>query len=425
MKLLVLTTRLFDEPGSGGEICTARLLQGLREAGHEVVLAGRGDARAAAAWAPQVHALGALEPAFDEQPAARRLRAVAAALLSRQPITVFRQGGRRLVEAVAPLLQACDAVIVDHLQAWPWLGAATDKPVMLVNHNVESDNYMRHSRAANRGCQGNPSTRPATRFLMRREAHSLRALELDVLEEAAVVACLSEADAERLQALAALAQRPTRARLLVLPGYPRTLPAAEAVARTPRACRRPRIGLIGTWTWAPNRQGLRWLLDQVWPHIGDRVELVLAGSGLQGQALPVGTRVLGRVADTQTFYDAVDLIAIPSLSGSGVQEKAIEAIGTGLPVVATTHALRGLHQALPAQVQAADEAADFAQACLQGLGRQDQAITEAQQAQAAARRWAQARRQDYAARLSEGLASLRPEASRGTGASFPCFAPAR
>ena len=29
MKLTVLTTRLFGEPGSGGEICTARLLQGL------------------------------------------------------------------------------------------------------------------------------------------------------------------------------------------------------------------------------------------------------------------------------------------------------------------------------------------------------------------------------------------------------------
>lgn len=415
MRLLVLTTRLFDKPGSGGEICTARLLDGLREAGHEIVLAGRGDAALARRWANTVIPVGDIERPFDEQPRLRRLYAVVSALSAGRPVTVHRQGGAKTQALVAPLLASCDAAIVDHLQVWPWLGAQCDKPVMLVNHNVESDNYMRHSRAANRGCHGNPSTRPATRFLMRREAYGLRAMELDALAHADVVACLSEGDAERLRRLAAMAKREVRARLAVLPGYPRT-PRAEVPPRPPRE--RPCIGLIGTWTWAPNRQGLRWLIDHVWPSIGHRAELVLAGGGLEGMALPPGTRVLGRVADAQAFYDAVDVIAVPSLSGSGVQEKAIEAIGTGLPVVATTHALRGLSEALPAQVRMADSPAAFAQACL------DVPATAATQVRGLTETWSSRRRAEYTRVLGACMNTLLRDQRHGDNPSLDCAAAA-
>ena len=417
MKLLVLTTRLFEQPRSGGEICTARLLDGLRQAGHELVLAGRGDAAAAAGWAREVHSLGEVELPFDEQPLPRRLRAVAGALLARESITIHRQGGRRMASRVTPLLEGCDAVVVDHLQAWPWLGGQPDRPVMLVNHNVESDNYMRHSRAANRGCQGNPSTRPATRFLMRREAHRLRALEFEALEGAQAVACLSEGDAERLRALAGLARRQVGARLFVLPGYPMAPPLPPRVRAAgdrsgPGPDERPAIGLIGTWTWAPNRQGLRWLLDRVWPGVGERARLVLAGGGLEGLRLPPGTEVLGRVADARQFYDAVDVIAVPSLTGSGVQEKAIEAIGTGLPVVATSHALRGLLQALPGRVHRADDAAAFAQALL--------AAPRVQAAGDEAHDWTAGRREAYAQALAEGVRALGREPGGGPALAFSC-----
>lgn len=413
MKLLVLTTRLFGPPRSGGEICTARLLAGLRDAGHELVLAGRGDAGAAARWAQQVISLGDPEPPFDEQPLLRRLCTVTSALAAGEPVTVFRQGGRRLRERVAARLQACDAVVVDHLQAWPWLGGRHHKPLMLLNHNVESDEYMRRSRATvsaagQRGGERAPST-SATRFVMRREAHGLRALELEALQKAAVVACLSEADAQRLEALAARDRLRSRAQVLVLRGYPL---APAAMAPLPRDGGRPAIGLIGTWTWTPNRQALHWLLDRVWPALADRARLVLAGSGLDGLALPPGTQVLGRVADARSLYAAVDVIAIPSLSGSGVQEKAIEAIATGRPVVATPHALRGLGEGLPPNVVAAAEPAAFAEACLvAALPICDPSVQE--RGAAAVSAWSTERRAAYADDLDRCLGSLRPCPAHG------------
>ncbi len=412
MKLLVLTTRLFDRPASGGEICTARLLDALRQEGHALTLLGRGDAARAAAWAPRVVSLGPIEPPFDEQGRWRRLRAVGGAMLSGLPVTVHRQGGPRVAAQVARWLDGCDAVVVDHLQAWPWLGTRTDRPMMLVQHNIESDNYLRLARAANRGYQGQAVAQPLKRHVMRRESKQLAALELDALQRAAVVACLSEGDAARLDELALRAGRPRSARLVVLPGYPLATPSSAAPGRPETAEPMPAIGLIGTWTWAPNREGLRWFIDRVWPGLSGRARLVIAGAGLDGMALPADARWLGRVADVAEFFSQIDLVAVPSLTGSGVQEKAIEAIASGLPVVATPHALRGLGDALPAHVQAAGDAARFVAACLAAARTPD---GDAAGSRAAAiSRWTQERRQRYAEALALGLREL-----GGTGGRRP------
>lgn len=400
MKLVVLTTRLFDQPTSGGEICTARLLLGLRQAGHHVVLVGRGDADAARRWAQACVSIGPIERPIDEQGTARRAGAVLGALLAGLPVTVHRQGGRAAVAAVAPWLAQADAVVVDHLQTWPWLGGRAAPPRMLVQHNVESDNYRRRSRATRRGYQGQPRGHRLLQWVMSREAHGLQALELQALQQAAVVACLSDGDAERMAELSQRAGWAPRASLEVLPGYPLALgPVRDRPARPGGL---PTIGLIGTWTWAPNREGLLWLLGRVWPLLQGHARLVLAGNGLEGLSLPPDTRTLGRVADVRQFFDEVDLVAVPSLNGSGVQEKAIEAVASGLPVVATPHALRGLGDALPPQVLRASEPEAFAAACLRAL----QAVGPDSARTQAVDRWAGLRRQRYDEALGRCLAAL-------------------
>lgn len=405
MKLLVLTTRLFGEPSSGGEVCSARLLAALAEAGHTLTLAGRGDAQAARRWAPRVLSLGALEPAFESQGIGRRAAALARALASGQAVTVQRLGGAALARRLATLRgEAFDAVVVDHLQAWPWLRALGPLPALLLNHNIESDLYQRRAREANRGCNGNPRTRLLERYVMQREAQALRRLEADALAGAAAVACLSEADAERLASIARARAQPPRARLHVLGGYPLRSPLAHPWRRAAGTAL-PRVGMLGTWSWAPNRRGLAWFLGQVWPLLAGRAELCLAGSGAEGLPLPAGVRLIGTVADPLAFYQTLDVVAIAALGGSGVQEKAIEALGSGVPVVATGAALRGLGTALPPQLHCADAPADFAAACLAAAGTGHPADTHD-----ATTRWAGQRRRAYAAELALCVQALGPPA---------------
>jgi hypothetical protein len=196
--------------------------------------------------------------------------------------------------------------------------------------------------------------------------------------------------------------------ITVLPGFPCAGPLAPAEP-APDGLRR--IGLIGTWTWAPNRDALDWMIGAVLPRLPAHCRLVLAGAGLDGIPLPPGVQSLGRVDHPGRLYAVADLLAIPSLHGSGVQEKAIEAIGTGRPVVASTHALRGLGPQLPPFVHEAGDASRFARLCAEvPLPAADDAVARADNHHALAA-WVASRQALYTAALERCLSALRSAAA--------------
>ena len=398
MKVTVLTTRLFDSPTSGGELCTARLLAALQDAGHQVRLIGRGSAAGALS-------LGQRVDAFSSLPLHRRAASLLGAWASGQAATVHRltRGGAARQAAQALLAAPMDALVVDHLQAWAWARPVRQRlpAPLLVMHNLESAGYAEQASNA-RGLQ---------QRVLRREARLVGALEADALQHAAAVACLSSDDLCGLPNIAG--------HRLQLPGYP-LLHGHQTRPHGPRHGEDPgtRIGLLGTWTWAPNRAALRWMLAEVLPRLGPGCRLVLAGTGLD--RLPVAlsaaatrqVQVLGRVADVADFYRRVDVVALPSLQGSGVQEKAIEAIARAAAVVATPHALRGLGPGLPGHVQQATSAADFAARC-----RDAEASTAADHL--AVQHWAQQRAALYQRQLLRGLlASAFTRPGTGPGCVF-------
>ncbi len=398
MRIAVLTTRLFDLPRSGGEICTSRLMQALREAGHEVVSIGRGSN------AGDVTATLSLGPAavvpFDDLPATRKALAIAVAIAQGQASTVQRlnAGGaaQRATQALAALAAVPasrpDVLFVDHLQAYAWVedAGADLPPFVLVMHNQEPEGYAERARRVS----GRGIAAMLRRRMLEREAGQLLGLETAALRRAAAIACLSEEDAEyfRHRVAACASDAP----VVVLPGYPLAPPlitARGAPAGTGR-----RVGMIGTWTWGPNRDALRWMLERVVPLWPDNCTLVLAGGGLDGLPLPKRVVSLGRVDEVSSFYAAVDVLAVPSLHGSGVQEKAIEAIGTGRTVVATPHAMRGLASGLPSHVHVADEAGQFARLCAEAptgpnASRRDEVL-----------RWSERRRIAYGAAIERCVA---------------------
>lgn len=401
LRVHVLTTRLFGRPASGGEACTARLLAALVACGHRVQIAGRGDGIAVPAGDPlRWHSLGPLGEAgrpFAEWPRWQRATHVAAALLRGSSSTLLRLHGANghVADAALGRLGPADVVIVDHLQAWPWVQAlrARTAPI-LVMHNLESDGYAEQAAS---------DPRPLRRAFLAREARLLARLERGALERAAAVACLSDDDADVLRARAA--GRGTRVE--VLPGYPQGTPwvgAGRDAARTGR-----RIGLIGTWSWEPNRRALEWLLREVVPHLPPHCRVLVAGNGagpelISGGGVAPRVEWLGRVADVAGFYADVDVVAVPAVGGSGVQEKAIEAIATGLPVVATGQALRGLGPGLPDHVHRGDAGTDFARLCATAQ------VREPAQAAAQLAAWRARREQAYCAALERCI-----EAARAAG----------
>lgn len=124
--------------------------------------------------------------------------------------------------------------------------------------------------------------------------------------------------------------------------------------------------LVGDFTYAPNRQGLSYLVEEVLPilwRLLPDARLLVAGRGLEG---PVSDdqriQQLGFVEDLAALYAEADCIAIPLQTGGGSPLKFIEALAYGLPVVATPRAAAGLEASPGEHYLEADRPEEFAEA---------------------------------------------------------------
>lgn len=106
---------------------------------------------------------------------------------------------------------------------------------------------------------------------------------------------------------------------------------------------------LGRLDWEPNRQGLIWLLDRVWPEVHRRrpdLELTVAGSHCPGalrrrlNSEPIN--FLGEVEDVGKLYEQCGASLVPIFFGGGTRVKAIESVAHGRALISTELGLEGL-----------------------------------------------------------------------------------
>lgn len=106
----------------------------------------------------------------------------------------------------------------------------------------------------------------------------------------------------------------------------------------------------------PNRTGLEFLLESVWPRVRAAVPgATLAVAGTVGQVLgegltSLGVEKLGVVPSLEAEYARAAVCLVPLLIGSGIKIKLLEALGYGKAIVSTSIGIQGLetwaHQAM-------------------------------------------------------------------------------
>jgi glycosyltransferase involved in cell wall biosynthesis len=77
-----------------------------------------------------------------------------------------------------------------------------------------------------------------------------------------------------------------------------------------------------------------------------------------------GVEVTGTVPDVRPYLAQAAVSVAPFSIAAGIQNKILEAMAFGLPVVGSSRAARGLPAALAARMQTAETAAEFAAAVL-------------------------------------------------------------
>lgn len=344
MKILNLTTAIPSKNGTGADIASQHFINAMRSLGHSVSVVGYrrwGDSHSYGEGTIEVGERHIETRAAGYYP----LLWGAIALFQQLPYTSAKYYSRHYVQYVKSLLSKhrYDAVILEHSSQLYWLKSALENhsKVAVLAHNLEHQIYQERLK---------DSSNPLGQKVYQREARLVKQIEDDLALTSKAIWALSPNDANYFMqpgktAAVRVFELPSSVTEPIAPTHPKTYD----------------IGMIGSWIWKPNMDGLTYFFDHVYPHLPPHLSIKVAGRGAEWlkDKYP-NVEYLGFVEDAQKFLAEAKVIAISSIRGSGVQIKTLEAIGLGKPVVATPFALRGL-KTFPTTVQAAETPELFAE----------------------------------------------------------------
>ncbi len=342
MKILYLTTVLPSQRKTGGEIASQCFIDALKQGGHKVLVLGyrrQGDV--------------VLNPVADEMPVGYRyietykskfypLLWMGLSLITKLPYSSAKYYSQNYIRKVTTLLNSYNynIIILDHAQMGWLLPLINNKlPFIFIAHNIERDIYQE---------QFTTTSSKVWKQIYKREAKLIQATEESLAKNAREVWTFTDHDASYFSTI----NKATRVF---------HLPSSVVNLENPIVSKTCDISIIGSWTWKANMLGLKWFFQAVYPHLPTDLSIYVAGKGgewLEGQYSNV--KYCGFVPDAQEFMAQARVIAIPSISGGGIQIKTLDAIASGTSIVATPTAMRGISEYPSSSIKVTENPKDFA-----------------------------------------------------------------
>jgi polysaccharide biosynthesis protein PslH len=385
MKILYLTTILPRRRNNGGKIVSQYFIDALERSGYEVTVLGYQRINSG-------YKLNDREILIDE----RYIETEGAkyyamiwmfwSFLTNSPYSVMKYYSSKYKQQVKLLLAANDyaAIVIDHAQiGWLEKYIPEKYKIIFCAHNIENKIYLEN-------CKDTKNL--IFKQIYRRESKSIAKLEHRLAVNAREVWTLTKDDREYFAKIATS----DRVKLFAVPS-PMSLSGAEADVAIEKEFD---LGLIGSWTWKANLAGLDWFFDLVYPLLPKNIKIVVAGKGVDR---PIdkydNVEYWGFVPDVREFMSQARIIAIPSISGGGIQIKTLDAIASGVQIIATPFALRGIYN-YPSSVTIAPTPAEFATRTIELLSQ-----SNCNSLSPAALQWSLERHQKFLAEVDETMRS--------------------
>lgn len=197
-------------------------------------------------------------------------------------------------------------------------------------HNIESDLWKRSYEENNN---------LILKLLFLYQSRLVSKIESSIIQQAALVAPIAEEDKNYIKKI-----HPDSVVELV----PLGLNFSNALA-SPEAGEIQFL-FIGKLDWAPNQDGLKWLLDEVWPQVIKRrpeAKLKIVGSGngswLNDYKHLPGVIIRGFVKNIEDAYRDCHFTVVPVFYGSGTRIKVIESFVMNRRLISTSMGVQGAH----------------------------------------------------------------------------------
>ncbi|TFI58193.1 TIGR03087 family PEP-CTERM/XrtA system glycosyltransferase [Sphingomonas parva] len=348
--ILVLAHRIPFPPDRGDKIRSWHILKELARHG-TVHLAAFADDEADAAHLPALRAAldGRLGEAHVEVRRTGRAAAAARALVQGKPLSLTLFDSKAMHGFVARILS--DHPVSTVFAFSGQMAQFVPKRARLVMDFVDVDSAKFEAYAARGGVLAP---------LYRREARRLAAFERATAARASASLFVSDAEAALFRSRVDLRHGDVRAlhNGVDLDFYD---PAA-AVPAAPRPDG-PLIVFTGQMDYAPNVDAVGWFAEEVLPAVPGATFAIVGRNptpAVQRLAEPGRIEVTGAVPDTRSWLVSADLVVAPLRIARGVQNKVLEAMAMGRPVVASPAAFEGIDAAPGRDLIVAESAAEQA-----------------------------------------------------------------
>ena len=137
----------------------------------------------------------------------------------------------------------------------------------------------------------------------------------------------------------------------------------------------PSLIFCGSLDYAPNKNGLLWFYEMIWPKLKMTVKgitlTVIGRNGFDMAYAPLKIdpqiNFVGEVKDVTPYYQKNNIAIVPLFEGSGTRLKILEAMSFGLPVISTSIGAEGIDYIKNKHIIIANDEALFQQAIIDNV----------------------------------------------------------
>jgi sugar transferase (PEP-CTERM/EpsH1 system associated) len=290
-------------------------------------------------------------------PTWHRLRALGS-LFGRTPLTVPYFYSSELQQGINQAIssRSYDRIFIYCSSMAQYVEDGAQIPTVMDLVDVDSDKWKQYAAFS----------RFPMSALYRREGSCLREYELAACERASCTVVTTEREAEIVRLLS------ERIRVHVIAnGVDTAYFSPEAVLPHPGV---PTIVFTGDMSYYPNVQAVAYFARSVFPLIVSKIpdaRFLIVGrnpaSSVRALAKVKNVQVTGFVPDVRPYLAQSQVSVAPFSIAAGIQNKILEALAYGIPVVANPKAVQGLSQGAANTVQIANDAPDMAEKIVQLL----------------------------------------------------------